>query len=117
MRLTFEIGISSRRRGTLKQHRFGFADNIFRSYSHVYFPSSILFRFLRLSYGGTQEEKRLLVDTYLIVSDRYTELRYTFTSPVRNVVVWVIVVAVVVGHASPHEDTLLIGRCQWFDPS
>lgn len=29
----------------------------------------------------------------------------------------VVVVVIVVDHAGPHEDALLIGRCQWFDPS
>jgi len=65
-------------------------------------------------------EKRLLVDTYLIVSAiviRDYGVPLKFPSLRSLFVVVVVVVVVVVGHVGPHEDALLIGRCQWFDPS
>lgn len=50
----------------------------------------------------------------------YTEFRgfkVHLLVPVLIVFLLPVLVVVVVVYGGPHEDTLLIERCQWFDPS
>lgn len=64
LRLTFQIGISSRRRGTLERSIDSvFADNIFRLYSYVYFPPPILLDFSLCRTGNA--ERKATISRYI----------------------------------------------------
>lgn len=69
-----------------------------------------------MSYGMREEKTAISRYISYCLRSLYRIMVYPLSLLLAPSVV-VVVVVIFMGHAGPHEDTLLIGRCQWFDPS